>query len=444
MHVNVERDETGTYFRASVERVDEPERSPGALAREEAVVRVPGEVAAHPDLVALAAILVFQPWIGALTLNFAVSAPFAESARRHLGIDVGPVDFGLAPRSRPDGGVPGLCYSGGADCTAALAVLPSTTRCYFLDRIPPPGKQGGSLYLKDAAYHACDQLVALGREVRRVESDLEYTRRPTGFPHDFSNAAPAVLFADADRLDSIAWGGILESTYRVGSLAFRDYALSPWFVGLGPMFARVGLPPFNPVAGVSEVGTAIIGMSSPYGDFSQSCMRGRVGAPCLNCWKCARKSILEAALTGNWPSSEEIDRLVSGPETSRFFAKEPLKHEGVVAYAAARYPADGPSEFMQLLKRRIVRYPTEHLARTYVPALGLVPEDYRATTRERLLGFLPEMTADDELVLRSWDMRPLLRSAERRQATEVFVAHVEELARRRAGSVARDDQPVRA
>lgn len=428
MHVIVERTPVETIFHAAVERVDKPDASPGALARTDAVVRVPGSVEAHPDLVALAAILVFQPWIGALTLNFAVSAPFAESARRHLRIDVGPVDFSLEPRERPRGGAPGLCYSGGADCTAALTVMPETTRCYFLDRIPPEGVSGGSLYLKDAAYHACDQLVSMGRQVRRVESDLEYMRRPTGFPHDFSNAAPAVLYADEDQLDSMAWGGILESTYRVGSLAFRDYAQSPWFVGLGPMFARVGLPPFNPVAGVSEVGTALIGLSSPFGAFSQSCMRGRVGSPCLNCWKCARKSILEASLTGEWPSASAIDALVSGRETAKFFAKEPLKHEGVVAFAAARYPADGPSEFMRLLRERIVRYPTDHLGRTYVPALGLSPAEYRAQTRVRLNEYLPEMTAEDERELRSWDIRPLLASPERRRATQEFVSHVEEMA----------------
>lgn len=441
MHVVVERSETHVVFRGEIGRMDTPDARPGALVRPEASVEVPAHVDMHPDLLALAAILTFSPWLGALTLNFAVSDAFAQSARRHLGIGVGPVDFDLEPRRRPAPGAPGLCYSGGADCTAALSVMPETTRCYFLDRVPPPGHDGGSLYRKDAAYHACDQLVARGRAVRRVPTDLEHTRKPIGFPHDFSNAVPAVLFADHDALDSIAWGGILESTYRVGALAFRDYVGSPWFVGLGPMFARVGLPVFNPVAGVSEVGTAMICLTSPFGSFSQSCMRGLVGAPCRNCWKCARKSILDASITGSWPSPEEIDALVSGPETAKFFAKEPLKHEGVVSYAAARYPRSGASEFMKLLRERVVRYETDHLARSYLPALGLVPEDYRVETRERLLNYLPEMSEQDWRILRSWDIRPLLASPERITATATFNAHVESLAAARSGGASRSPVP---
>ena len=60
-----------------------------------------------------------------------------------------------------------------------------------------------------------------------------------------------------------------------------------------------------PIAGVSEVGTAIIAHKSPTGMAAQSCIRGTWGEPCQKCWKCFRKELLSIALWGH----NEVDIL---------------------------------------------------------------------------------------------------------------------------------------
>lgn len=391
----------------------------------EARIEVRSDTAIHSDLVALAALLCAQPWAASLTMPSPISPTFADAVRAGLGVDIGPVDSSVMPRQVPDHGRPGLAYSGGVDCTAALTVLPDATAAYFLERIVPPGGVWVGAYRLDAALHACTELAATGRHVRRVRSDLEFLRTPYGFPHDLANAIPAIVHADVDRLDSIGWGAILESTYQVGSTTFRDYANSPFVRGFGPAFTAAGLPIVNAVAGVSEVGTAIIAQRSPYGRFAQSCMRGTVGEPCRRCWKCARKILLDSALTGSWPPQSEIVRMLTRRNTPGYLRKEPLKHEGVVAFLAARYPRRDPNDLLSLLAERVGGYDVEWLTRWYPASLATAPETYRDAIAQNLDRYLHRMTADDAAALTSWDLRPVLAQEARQRATTAFLTALE-------------------
>ena len=69
--------------------------------------------------------------------------------------------------------------------------MPDETVSFFLDR---PVKKG-SLYDKDAAYASCQELRELGFNVVMIETDLEYLRKPVGFPVDLANSSPAILLA---------------------------------------------------------------------------------------------------------------------------------------------------------------------------------------------------------------------------------------------------------
>lgn len=419
MRVVISREADAVCFAAELEDGDRPDVLPSSIGRTEARVRIPGEVPIHPDLLAFSALLIYFPWLSSLDLNVGVSASFASAVREVTDLSLA-VDAGLAARVPGPGAVPGLCYSGGADCTAALTVMPQSTRAYFLDRVPPAGESPRGLYDKSAAQHSCAELGRRGREVRTVETDLEYVRERVGFPHDLSNAVPAVLYAEHDNLDAVGWGAVLESTYRLGSKAFRDYRRSAWFASPGKLFEAVGLAVYNPVAGVSEVGTAIICHGSPYGAFAQSCIRGTIGAPCHRCWKCARKVLLDAALTGVWPATAEIEELVRNREPARYLSAEPIKHEGVVAFTVDRYPDPDGSEFVSMLRERLAGYPRDFLAATYPPALDMIPERYRQGTRQALRSFLPEMSEEQQSAVEAWDLRPLLATSERQSATEAL------------------------
>jgi len=363
----------------------------------------------HPDLLALSALLLVLPWIGrGLTLGKGVSQRFAEAVEEDLGVHLHPVDPKLAPRPTPNDGRPGLAFSGGVDSTAALSVMPRETHSVFLERTAfsqrQAARQENSLYKKDAALYACTELSAMGRAVDIVPCDLELIREPVGFPVDLSNAVPLLCVADKRRLDSVGWGTIAEAAYRIGAMGFTDYAKRTTFTRWRCVFETVGLPIFNAVAGVSEVGTSIIVTESPYGSLAQSCIRGQVGQPCGRCWKCFRKSLLDSALKGRWPADKELDVMFAGGEVRQYLNKIPLKHEDVLTYALGRYSGTHP--LMLALKRKVRggELDVDWLERWYGPSLDLAPERYRAGTAQMLSEYLQPMSEADMEGFRGWDL----------------------------------------
>jgi hypothetical protein len=380
----------------------------------------PGDL--HPDVEALLALLIVQPFCGpSVTVARGVSAAFAAAVGASLRKTVAPIDPSLAPRERPTDGRVGLAYSAGADSTAALAVLPPDTVLFFLRRVDPPGPRRRTLYSDAAALHACAELEKRGRQVRVVESDVEYIRDPVGFTADWINGAGAILLADHERIDSLGWGLIAESAYGIGHEHFLDWR-DRQGTGWGPVFAAAGLPMCQAVAGVSEVGTASIVRRAPDGDLAQSCIRGAVGAPCRNCWKCFRKSLLDAALAGEWPSPGELDRLFRVPEARGVLAKYPIRHEDVVAWTAGRYR--GRHRLMRLLAARTWadRLELDWLTRFYGPSMDLLPERHRAVITANLEGYLDRMTAQDESAMRAWDMHAMLADPATEASRDALIA----------------------
>jgi hypothetical protein len=383
---------------------DDPTERPAArMVAHRAEVVLPEEIPApHPDLVALAALLVGGGFVGrTLTVDQPVSAQFAAAVLASSGTEVGPVGD-VAPRTPPAGGRPGLCFSGGVDSTAALSVLPAETELFFLERIPQPGKDWTSMYRKEAALESCRAAREDGWTVHAVQTDVEYLRDPVGFPVDLSNGLPAVLLADARGLDALTWGTIAESAYRLGGAAYDDYGTRAAYTRFAAIFAAVGLPILNVVAGVSEVGTSLIVLNSPHGSAAQSCMRGGVGAPCRRCWKCFRKSLLDASFTGAWPDDTELDRMFTLKEPRKFLHKVPVKHEDVLTFLTSKYTGSHP--LMLALRRRVGgdRVDVDWLTRYYRPSLDLLPEKYRADVEQRLRRYMEPMTPAEEEQFRAW------------------------------------------
>ncbi len=369
----------------------------------------------HPDLLALSALLLVLPWIGhALTLGRGVSEHFAQVVEEDLGVHLHPVDTALPTRSAPGNGRPGLAFSGGVDSTAALSVMPPDTHSVFLEQSAfshrQASRQKNSLYKKDAALHACKELSGVGRSVDVLPCDLELIRDPVGFPVDLSNAAPLLCIADERGLDSVGWGTIAESAYRIGATGFTDYAERRTLTRWRRIFETVALPIFNAVAGVSEVGTSIIVRESPYGPLAQSCIRGRIGQPCGRCWKCFRKSLLDSALSGHWPSNRQLDVMFAGSEVRLYLNKIPLKHEDVLTYALGRY--EGTHPLMLALKRKVRggEVDVDWLERWYQPSLDLVPERYRENTSQLLAGYLEPMSETDMAEFCGWDLTDVIQS----------------------------------
>ena len=130
-----------------------------------------------------------------------------------------------------------LSYSGGADSTAALAVMPKTTECVFLLRTSSKKK---SLYDSDAALNSCRKLKLLGYKVHIVKTDLEYLRNPVGFPTDLAVACPSILLSGMREYASIAFGTIMESAYGTGGKSYGIVTIKSFFAVFKPVCRKIG------------------------------------------------------------------------------------------------------------------------------------------------------------------------------------------------------------
>lgn len=398
------------------------------LARRTASFEVDaGLGAVHPDLLVLSALLCARPWVGTrteITSSVAASPALAQALRTGPRLRLRSVSPDVQPRPRPGGdgrdgeggdaagdrgggdagGVPGLCFSGGTDSVAALAMMPERTRSYHLLRRAPVDERRATMFDTRAAEQSCARVRATGRAVVVVPSDVEYLRDPTGFPHDFTTAVPLLLHADADRLDAVAWGAPLEATYRLQRGIFRDLADSPFLREWGAVFDAVGLPVLLPVAGVSEVVTSTIVARHELGSAAQSCVRGpRLGRPCGRCAKCARKTLLAGAVTGSWPDDHVLQRQWRGVEPRQHLLADPIKVEPVVSHCVHRYLAGGGTDpLLRLVVAKTGPDPLPWLTRSYPPALEHLPAPYRQEVQQRLLTVAEPMTAEQEQAVRDY------------------------------------------
>ena len=373
----------------------------------------------HPDHLALCIMMITHPFVGkSLTFPKPVSKRFGDqhnqSASRYI---IGPVDDSLRPWSPRKNARPGLAFSGGVDSTAALGLMPPNTAPIFMDR-PIHGK---SLYDKDAAHKSCQEVKRLGYDMHIVTCDLEYVRSPVGFPVDVANSVPAVLMAEYLNLDCIGFGTIMESTYGTGHRRYRDYPHGHHYTHWGGLFRAAGLPFILPVAGISEVGTSIICNEAPIGFVAQSCMRGTWKKPCLNCWKCFRKQLLDNAILDNQLDSAYLDEIFNNREACRFLSQIPIKHENILTWSTHRLNSN--HILFSLLKDRVEG--TENdltwLGKWYSPSIELIPEKYRSTICEKILQYLPKMDKGDESELTSWSMLDLIDSPRTVQNSNLLV-----------------------
>lgn len=362
--------------------------------------------AIHFDLLALSGFLIAGPFAQKeLTFNKPISKQMADALMAaKADCVIGPVDASIIPRQRPMHGVPGLCFSGGVDSMAALELLPIDTEMFFVKRVPPPiGLKKPSAKSMDGGSRACAAVAQSGRVVFQVETDLEHVRAPAGFADDMACAVPLILLAQARRIDAVCWGTIAEASYRYGSKKYVDFVTRPPFRNYNPVFTAAGLPFFNPVIGLSEVVTSTIALKSQYKGVIQSCMLGGV-EPCGACRKCFRKKLLDAAITGVWPSHAELDALFAEPGIADNLRNLPIKLENIYAFVVSRWQGGHP--MMDALKARIlVKNPAVEWMERYIPAfIEQSPPDRQGFLKERLSCFVQPMSDKDFEDMLAWDV----------------------------------------
>tara|TARA_B110000495_G_scaffold202627_1_gene223280 strand:+ start:1559 stop:2854 length:1296 start_codon:yes stop_codon:yes gene_type:complete len=341
----------------------------------------------HADHLALISILVAHPFVGTtLNLPFNVSERFANATRGFTSYKVVHSSLAGNQYDAPTGAVPGLAFSGGADSTACLLLMPKSTVSVFMDR---PNKNKTSMYNKTAAYATIKHAKKQGFEMHKISCDVEYLRNPLGFPTDLVPSLPLLAIAQQRKIDSIAFGTVMESAYRVGHKEARNYAESHHYRLWGRLFKAAGLPLYLPVAGVSEVGTSKIVRESTFHHYTRSCIRGKWPKACENCWKCFRKNMIEEKFSTGLVSEQYLGRGLGIKEVQLKLEKWPVSHENVLAWALQ----ESLGHHNQLLSRRLEgsNRDLSYLECFYPPSIDIIPNQYQEHTMRELRKHLSPM-----------------------------------------------------
>lgn len=383
------------------------------LARRTASFKLPAAYnweKTHPDLLALAGLITFYPWVGdRLELPFSVSRTFADIVMTATKIDIPHSTPWIPRRTTLSDAHPGLSFSGGVDSMAALAVMPEDTVPVFSLRSPPPSG-ARSLYKADVALHAVAEMVKAGKPVHVIESDHEWVREPVGFSVDPAPAVPLVLLADELNLDAVTFGTIAESAYLTGKGQWADYKNRVAYTRWRDLFEAVGLSFYNATAGISEIGTSTIVQTSTFGYLAQSCIRGVPGAPCRACVKCFRKSFITASLSGEWPDEALVSRMMANRTIKTFLEQSPIRFEIILTSVMRSY--DGDDALLLALRTR-VGADAQDVSFThcwYPPASDLMPLRYQESTRAAMSRFLPEMNIDQIESFQNFNSAPFMES----------------------------------
>ena len=372
----------------------------------------------HPDLICLCSILLCNPFVGKkLKINFPMSEKFQKTCQTVISrYELMPGTSVIDPNLEISDGVPGLAFSGGADSTAALAILPRSSIPIFLLR----EEEKHSVYNPEAALRTCDELADCGFLVKKVISDLEYIRNPVGFPTDLANSIPAILLSGFLELDSISFGTVMESAFGIGHEEFVEYGKGAHWRFYSKIFESAGLKLSMPTIGVSEIGTALINKNSIFGNLSQSCIRGTWQKPCLRCWKCFRKELLNFSL--GFIEQPVLTDLMKTNEVQLSLSAYPISHENVIIFSLQRINLDDHAYLKPLADKVDMGLDLEMLNRWYAPSIDFVPRKYRHTIRDNIISFMQPMNPSDESLIRGWNMRPHLESKKAIKRQEILTS----------------------
>ncbi len=368
----------------------------------------------HPDILALAAVSIIYPFSGPkIILPVGVSSSFHNTFKKMTGKEILPINSQLNPRKVKANVVPAIAYSGGIDSTAVSALLPTNSYHLYTDRIMPKQFQKKKTLLnKEAAYYACDSMKKLGRSVHKIKTDLEYVRNPVGNPTFLAEAVPCLLLADYFGFDSFANGHTLDGGYRVGYNGYQDAKETPWIKIWGEMLKAVDMPFSLPVMGLSEVSTSIIAIKSHYDKFAEACARGKVHQPCMNCYKCFRKNLLERVIKQQPIDDHYLDRLFKIKEAQKVLQVTPIHFGNVITYITSKYSGD--HQLMNLLKKKTRgnSLDTSWMEKWNPSSLEFIAPKYQEYVKKEISKYVDTMNKQNQENMKNFNYKHLTDSSE--------------------------------
>jgi len=265
-----------------------------------------------------------------------------------------------------------LSYSGGIDSTAAALLLPVDTFLAYHQR-------DFESMLDHSIPKNTFQVIweKMGREVLCVPSNHERIRLFHDLSVGFSTANAAgvhlILLADHLKLRGIAFGTPIDNTWLKSGRVYRDFSKSHYWKYWSGQFSKAGLSYVLPINHISEAGALEICRQSSIADAVNSCLRGKAGIWCGECWKCFHK---------NGPLGRKISP--NSKEINTFLTTKPLR---TAQHALWALQVQGLEDLAPHL-RQYISGDLSWWAKAYRPGLDLIPEPWNIHVETKTLEFL--------------------------------------------------------
>src|SRR5699024_5038114 len=103
------------------------------------------------------------------------------------------------------------------------------------------------------------------------------------------------------------------------------------------LLKTIDMPFTLPTIGLSEISTTRIVNQSPFHEFAQPCSRGKVKKPCMNCYQCFRKSLLERVTMNRPLDNKFLDKLFNIEEVNNVINTSHIYNVNVLAINKDNY-----------------------------------------------------------------------------------------------------------
>ena len=252
----------------------------------------------HPDIIALACLAIFYPFIGSkVTFPEAITQALADSINRpiflkHKKLEIQNINANLKRYEGEHGEV--LAFGGGIDSTAINILFPDAF-------VVHEASVKNGILVPDNANTTTLEFETKGNGIL-IETNSRYISNPGGWHVWIGSMVTSLLEAGKRRSKYIYAGTILGSAFLSNGIKYFDrHTASKWHGISGnywqQLFWDIGLPLVQPLMGCSEILTMQASLKNLSENKVFFCTADN-GNPCGVCPKCFRRNCIKEYVTG--------------------------------------------------------------------------------------------------------------------------------------------------
>lgn len=356
----------------------------------------------HPDVLGLACLAIFYPFIGKrVTMPLPVSGRLPEALSRPIFtktklIEITNIDPSL-PAYQGDGSSV-LAFGGGMDSTAIRALFPESFVVHEASM-----RDGGEVLDHTNGVVSLLEREGMGSLVR---TNSRYLSNPGGWHIWIGSMVTALLEANSRNASYINAGTILGSAFMSnGAKYFDRHSARKWHGPSGnywqQLFWDIELPMVQPLMGCSEILTMEASLKKFNEDEIFFCT-AKNGRACGVCPKCFRRSAIK-----DYVLSKRLDYTpYDNPAVHNLLRKSPTYFGHI--YSALMSGGWEPPAFLEQYFQHLPADNT--FALRYNPeSIDFMPERLKGSIQNVLDANFTSMSAGEIMQMRSWDQSCLSR-----------------------------------